>query len=410
MAVAPAVVSREPDSELCSCVLSALTHTLPPYTPSPPAPSYSDHPACGERSLHYAAGGRFRPRNPASTFVKQFAKATVVLRGQEPNVRTPWYGRDEVISGFVTFENACRVSQVDILVEGKLDIMMAEGISKVTTLVNSSSTLWKRTSPNDSCPEQVEFAFSLPESYQSGDATYSLPPSFQEQDLGGAFNSIRSSYRIRVTVTKTPKNRFSFEKTEHLFLSFDYLPRSRSSDPTTTLPGCVANIKQLPNEWYQVTSIVPVEPQPHLEPVFSNLFVPAARVYPLTDPIPFHVETSGRRESLRALLSTNQPESPPTSPISPSRPLSLVNGKTISCLQKCEPKEYLSWTGTLKPSPDVKTGGFETEFVKVADYVALAIGDSEVPWKDITNSVGIKLVTDSWEDPEPELALHDVLL
>lgn len=56
-----------------------------------------------------------------------------------------------------------------------------------------------------------------------------------------------------------------------LFLSFDYLPRSRSSDPTTTLPGCLANIKQLPNEWYQVTSVVPVESKPHLEPVFSNV-------------------------------------------------------------------------------------------------------------------------------------------
>ena len=117
MAVSPVVVDRESDAaELCSCVLSALTHSLPPYTPSPPAPSYSDHPACGERSLHYAAGARFRPRDPASTFVKQFAKAIVVLRGQEPNVRTPWYGRDEVISGFVAFQNPCRVSQVDILV------------------------------------------------------------------------------------------------------------------------------------------------------------------------------------------------------------------------------------------------------------------------------------------------------
>lgn len=67
--------------------------------------------------------------------------------------------------------------------------------------------------------------------------------------------------------------------------------------------------------------------------------------------------------------------------------------------------EYLSWTGTLKPSPDVRTGGFEAEFVRVTDYVALAIGESEVPWMDIKNSVGIKLVTDPWEDPEPEFVL-----
>jgi hypothetical protein len=34
MAVSPAVVDRESDAELCSCMLSALTHSLPPYTPS----------------------------------------------------------------------------------------------------------------------------------------------------------------------------------------------------------------------------------------------------------------------------------------------------------------------------------------------------------------------------------------
>ncbi|KAJ2917547.1 hypothetical protein MD484_g2889, partial [Candolleomyces efflorescens] len=262
-------------TSLCSCVLTALTHTLPPYTPSPPAPSYSDQPSCGETSLQHAPGSRFRQRNLASTYVKEFKKAKIVLRGQEANVQTPWYGRDEVISGFVAFEKRCRVSQVDILVEGKLNVTMNDGVSKVTNLVNASSTLWKKSSSPpgsqaDWCPEQVEFAFTLPESYESGDKTYPLPPSFQEYDLGGSFLSIRSSYRIRVSVTKPPKNRFSFEKTEHLFLSFDYLPRSRSSDPTTTLPGCVANIKQLPNEWWQVTSAVPVEGQPHLEPVFAN--------------------------------------------------------------------------------------------------------------------------------------------
>ncbi|KAJ2924813.1 hypothetical protein H1R20_g12297, partial [Candolleomyces eurysporus] len=349
---------------------------------------------------------------------------------------------------------------VDILVEGKLNITTTDGISKVTTLVNASSSLWKKTSSEDSCPEQVEFAFSLPASYQDGDNTYPLPPSFQEFDLGGPFLSIRSFYRIRVTVTKAPKNRFSFAKTEHFFLPFDYLPRSRSSDPTTTLPGCVANIKELPNEWYQVTCAVPVEGRPQLEPVFTNLFVPAARVYPLTEPIPFHVEVSGRRESLRALLSPcNSPEpGSPTSPTSPNRSPSLVKGKApgVPRLRQCEPTnlkvfivrqirveikkkkvlknviiahgelesvppvldicrcglgdacvtpEYLSWTGILKPSPDVRTGGFEAEFVRVTDYVALAIGDSEVPWLDIKSSVGIKLVTDPWEDPEPEFIL-----
>jgi len=54
--------------------------------------------------------------------------------------------------------------------------------------------------------------------------------------------------------------------------------------------------------------------------------------------------------------------------------------------------KYLSWTGSLKVNKDVKTGGFEGEYIKVSDFVALIIGKSVVPWPDVRCSVGIKLV------------------
>lgn len=75
----------------------------------------------------------------------------------------------------------------------------------------------------------------------------------------------------------------------------------------------------------------------------------------------------------------------------------------------CYPMEdeldYLSWSGELKCPSDVRTGGFEGENITVSDYVALAVGkNKEAPWMDIKNSISIRLVTDSWEDP-PEVPL-----
>ncbi|TEB39630.1 hypothetical protein FA13DRAFT_1618864 [Coprinellus micaceus] len=469
MAIALASCSSSTSDDVCSCVLTSLAHSLPAYTPSPPAPNYSHQPACGERSLQHSLGAGFRFRNPDHMFVKTTGKYAITLRGQEPGIRTPWYGRDEIINGFVSIEDPERVTSVELLVDGKLDITMAEGFSKVTTLVNASSTLWKRSESSQTYPGNVEFAFSLPDKYESGGKHYPLPPSFHEIERDGPqFLIIRSAYRIRVSITKAPKNVFTWEKTEHVFLTFDYLPRSRGMEPISTVPGCLANIKSLPNEWYQATRTFPIDSHPHLEPVTANLFIPSARVYPMTDAIPFHVQVSGPVSSLKVALLSGEADSSPSSPrISPTSSITGSSGKrrslsipiprskspTAACLRKCEPKtlrvyiirqiraeirvkkqlkniiiaegtlesvppvmtdcysrphdgsmEYLSWSGSLKCVPEVRTGGFEGENVKVTDYVALTIGNSKVPWVDMKCSIGIKLVTDSWEDP-PEIQL-----
>ena len=260
------------------------------------------------------------------------------------------------------------------------------------------------------------------------------------------------------------------------------------------------NIKELPNEWYQATGQVDIDNEPQLEPVTTNvsllatpslktasftvycqLFVPAGRVYPMTEQIPFHVQVNGRVDSLRALLGfdarnahsmdqsssssrtspessiinvrSNPPPPPPTSPRAGTK--ARRRDSALSYMEKCERSErlrvciirqvtvqlnskkqiknyivaegsmkadppdpsdcycypmrnselkYLSWTGSLKVNKDVKTGGFEGEYIKVSDFVALIIGKSVVPWPDVRCSVGIKLVTDAWEDP-PEVPI-----
>ena len=116
MAIALPSCSSSTSDDVCSCVLTSLAHSLPAYTPSLPAPNYSHQPACGERSLQHSLGVGFRFRNPEHTFVKNCSKCAITLRGQDPGIKTPWYGRDEVINGFVSIEDPERVTSVDLLV------------------------------------------------------------------------------------------------------------------------------------------------------------------------------------------------------------------------------------------------------------------------------------------------------
>ena len=61
-------------------------------------------------------GAGFRFRNPDHTFVKTAGKYAITLRGQEPGIKTPWYGRDEIVNGFVSIEDPERVTSVELLV------------------------------------------------------------------------------------------------------------------------------------------------------------------------------------------------------------------------------------------------------------------------------------------------------
>jgi len=97
--------------------MAHLNHCLPSYTPSPPAPDYTEDPAQGETSLGYSPRPGFRLRNPNCLFTKKIDdKVTLVLRGQEPDVENPWYGRDDLANGYLEFEEPERVTKITLLV------------------------------------------------------------------------------------------------------------------------------------------------------------------------------------------------------------------------------------------------------------------------------------------------------
>jgi len=103
-----------------------------------------------------------------------------------------------------------------------MSINLSDGVAKVVDVVNNSTTLWKKDQANPSCPEKVEFAFTLPHHYETPTATHPLPPTFQVIDQEGLYMHVRVAYRMKFSVTKAPKGRFSRESTKQwVFRHYD---------------------------------------------------------------------------------------------------------------------------------------------------------------------------------------------
>ncbi|KAF8630959.1 hypothetical protein AX17_005315 [Amanita inopinata Kibby_2008] len=86
--------------------------SLPDYSPSVPAPSYSFEPTCGEQRLEYTLPRYRRPLT--STIVRKLGKATLVLNEQDNNAQIPCYGRGDVISGALSLDDPMNITDVVI--------------------------------------------------------------------------------------------------------------------------------------------------------------------------------------------------------------------------------------------------------------------------------------------------------
>ncbi|TFK30285.1 hypothetical protein FA15DRAFT_581417 [Coprinopsis marcescibilis] len=322
-----------------------FSKSLPPYTPSPPAPSYSDQPSTGEQSLQYTPRVGRAYVLPDSTYVKQFGRYSVVFLNQEQDARIPTYRQDALVSGYIELPlcGLDRVTEVSVLIEGRLDLSIAGTHTDSVKTMHSTTVLWKKPRHSHpsvdgestaTCPTTVQFAIPTGRSFVDADGeTQPLPPTFQTLDFIESGLFARSSYRLRFTVKCAPKlgPRIALlEKTKHFFVPFDYRPRTRSQHPASRDPTSLASIKALPDDWFQSTSTVEV-PATYsdgrkFEPVTANLLIPNPRVYALADSIPFHFQLSGTVNSLRALvapdtLQASQYAAPPAPhPRSPSRP------------------------------------------------------------------------------------------
>jgi hypothetical protein len=119
--------------------MAATVIILPPYTPSPPVPSYSPEPAHDERRVEHTPRSRTRP--PAGNYIKKSGRETLVLTEQEEAAEHPTYGRHATISGFLALEDRETVSEVVLKVSFfSLDIV-TESVSSFA--LHRSRAKWR---------------------------------------------------------------------------------------------------------------------------------------------------------------------------------------------------------------------------------------------------------------------------
>ena len=112
-----------------------------------------------------------------------------------------------------------------------------------------------------------------------------------------------------------------------MLVPFDYRPRTRPVAPFFPLSCFFSTVKHMPEEWEETALVVEpaagsklgcvqcqvIPTPPALVNPFSSssqLFLPAVKVFALSDKIPFHVLLSGRVDALRAFVPLDEVPSP----------------------------------------------------------------------------------------------------
>ncbi|KAF8895614.1 hypothetical protein BD779DRAFT_1668859 [Infundibulicybe gibba] len=414
-------------------------HSLPQYTPSLPAPSYSSSLSCGEQLLEQTPRTSTSRSTPTGTYVKKLGNTVLLLNDQEDGVEQPTYGRGGTISGILCFEDSEGISEVVVKVNGKLNVTISEGGSNSTPTVHYKYAVWTATKGEPLCPSQLSFSCPLPVSYDHAGSSRPLPPSYCAAFRGVPALIVKCAYRLEVCITRSRHRAIDFWKTTKRFVvPFKYHPRTRSHRPIIPTDGFFSSIKTLPEEWYQSSSTVKTQPSSELGPIEAHLLVPSARIYGLSDIIPFHLQLSGSTLALRELLQPLVPalnrvtsadsrlsrtSSRASNPSIPKLPVRvyllrqiLVEVRGIKSWRNVEigegslvavppdsesDEETLNWEGELRCNDDVSVGGFTTDTVSVKDFIILAVTPSSqnksqfLPMQD---SLPIRLVTDSWAD------------
>jgi len=278
---------------------------LPNYSPSSPLPSYSCELSFGERRLEHTPRSHFARQQPTSVFIQKAGKTTVILNDQHEGATVPSYGRQALISGSLVLEQSESIVEVAIKVKAKLDTTISEAGGQSVKLLSDNYTLWSHQSQlSGSCPSQIPFSMLLPATFMHNDETSPLPPSYNANFFAVPTLLVRSSYNIHIIISRIRHRKMEiWPKTKHILIPFTYAPRTRAHRPIIPSPCFFSSLKTSPEEWYQAVTNLVARPNVQIRPVTCHLFVPAGRIYGLTDTIPFHIQLAGYSCTLRDLFS-----------------------------------------------------------------------------------------------------------
>ncbi|KAH6911521.1 hypothetical protein BKA70DRAFT_1423254 [Coprinopsis sp. MPI-PUGE-AT-0042] len=330
-----------------------LKGDLPSYSQSVCAPpTYSCRPSCDEQVLQETPSRRLNSRSGSTsrtgTYVRKCGKTTIMLSDLErpvaseedesdASIHSPVFGRNSRVQGAVLLEESEMVTEVVLEMEAKLDTTTSDGGAQTTQLYHQRHLLWTKpdsslpssSSTTQSCPAQIQLDYALPSTYRDKGSDKPLPPSYTGFFEGSSTLYAKTIYQLRVRVTRLVSSRIGFwTKTKTILVPFDYYPRTRASRPIVPTPGFFSSIKTSPEEWYQASSSL----KPRCtstsstsslkDPFPVHLFLPAGRVYALSDTIPFHLQITGRTSALQTVFSS--------SPASTTQTEDILN-RTLSC-------------------------------------------------------------------------------
>ncbi|KDQ62638.1 hypothetical protein JAAARDRAFT_121787 [Jaapia argillacea MUCL 33604] len=410
--------------------------SLPPsYYPSSDAPCYSSEPSPDEQRLEFT--GRSRRPLPSGAFHKQSKKFTMVLKEQETGARLPSYGRNGALNGEIHLHCPTdNVAAVEVKLEGRLALTIAEGGSQTTTILSNSHTLWRDEPTYSSCPSVIPFNITFPPSCTVRDRTFTSPPSYNAAFPGVPGLYAKCAYTVTVLITEYRSlGFFKRRKISHLGTHMNYLPRTRPCQPI--LPSSLSfrsTVKTSPEEWFQVISQMDARSNSGFAPIDCHLFIPAVQIYAISDTIPFFLQLRAPKESLQAFMCPT-----PSEKITPK--MRAVGKPTVRVflfrqvtaevrkqkawricvigegeLRPLPPEESahspyqladecLDWEGEVKCDESVTVGGFKIGPLVVKDFIVLSLVPpypQSSPLVELQHAHPIRIVTDPFtEVPGP---------
>lgn len=430
------------DTTVIMSATSLPSYIAPSFVRSP---SYTAEPQEHEQRL---ALSRLR-RRPSSDFVKHSRGGGISLRltEQPDGAALPVYGRGDAVEGTVELAKPEGVVSVEVKIEGSLKLKeVAEGGTASHKLCLSTMS-WTKDDFQGPFPSTIPFSLTLPSTFSDGREEYPLPPTHESHLSGMPGFTATIGYVVSVTVVKDNKlSLLSRLGTSTVSTPFMYYPRSRPAMPlpvmfVTRHALGSASPSNVP-DWECFKSVMVAKTHGGKD-IISRLYVPASRVFCMTQPIPFQVTFSSSAFSLAAFM----PFGPNASYISDKRPtrMQLIRQTTVDVRNAIilgtktdiwrteiigegvfrhagDGPDWISYSGEVAVSSDVKICGFKAGGFSVKDYIVLTMtppDPAKAPFRDLRQIVPVRLTTDPWdvsmeysdpilpEDAYPELRFAD---
>ncbi|KAK1222760.1 hypothetical protein PQX77_014369 [Marasmius sp. AFHP31] len=177
--------------------------SLPPsYSSSYPLPDYSSDPAQDERRLVYQRRPQY-DHGRDGIYLHKEDKVTILLANQRQGTSLPEYGRRAIVSGSIILDDPRSIEEIKLELKCRVEFLtLAQGfLSREISRI--SHVLYDRQQTGDVCPSSLPFSCVYPSVFKSGNASYPLPPSFDETLYEENAQYARVSHSLSVLVTKT---------------------------------------------------------------------------------------------------------------------------------------------------------------------------------------------------------------